>query len=133
MIVMIESVGNLVLTLILVTKFGIIGVAVGTAIPMILAKIFLQPYVVCKSIQLSPKLFLDEIFSLIFFVIIFYAGIFSLIHFIIKVQSLSYMLIGLHILIQLSIFSTIIYSLLTQREKGIVHSMLYINRRLKFL
>lgn len=132
MIVIIESLSNLVLTLILVRKFGIIGVAIGTAIPMILTKIFLQPYIVCKSIKLSLKVFLDEMFSLIFFLIIFYASIFFIIHFIVKMQSLSYMLIGLHILIQLSIFSLIIYFLLTQKEKGIVLSLLYINRRFKF-
>lgn len=47
-----EGIGNLVLSIILAKKFGIYGVALGTAIPMFIAKTFFQPLYVCKIIQL---------------------------------------------------------------------------------
>jgi O-antigen/teichoic acid export membrane protein len=50
----IEGVSNLVLSIILVRRFGIFGVALGTAIPMLVIKIFVQPFYVCKVIGIRP-------------------------------------------------------------------------------
>ena len=44
---LIEGISNLILSLILVRKFGLIGVAVGTAIPMIIVKLFIVRFL-CK-------------------------------------------------------------------------------------
>ena len=49
----VEGVTNLILSLILVRKFGLMGVALGTAIPMIIIKLFVQPVYTCKAIKLS--------------------------------------------------------------------------------
>jgi O-antigen/teichoic acid export membrane protein len=49
----IEGVANLILSLILVQRFGMMGVALGTAIPMVVIKLFIQPVYVCKSIGLN--------------------------------------------------------------------------------
>jgi O-antigen/teichoic acid export membrane protein len=129
-IVMIESASNLILTLILVTKFGIVGVAMGTAIPMILTKIFLQPYIVCKSIRLPFKVFLDEMFCLMFSLILFYTGTYSIIHFIVKVKSMSYIYILLQLLLQLLVFLFIIFFVLKPREKEMVLSVFDLNKKL---
>lgn len=51
----IEGISNLILSLILVRKFGLIGVAVGTAIPMIIVKLFIQPVYVCRFINLNLR------------------------------------------------------------------------------
>ncbi|MFA5090341.1 MAG: oligosaccharide flippase family protein [Candidatus Omnitrophota bacterium] len=59
----IEGVANLILSLILVRKFGLMGVALGTAIPMIIVKIFIQPIYTCKIIQLSVKDYYLQIFG----------------------------------------------------------------------
>ncbi len=56
-----EGVANLVLSLILVKKFGIFGVAMGTAIPMVITKLFVQPIYTCKFIGLKVNKYYTEI------------------------------------------------------------------------
>lgn len=51
----IEGIANLILSLLLVKKFGIIGVALGTAIPMIITKLFIQPIYTCLIIKLDIR------------------------------------------------------------------------------
>ena len=48
-----EAVANITLSIILVKHFGIIGVAIGTAIPMVIVKCFVMPYYVSKVIELN--------------------------------------------------------------------------------
>ena len=43
-----EGVVNIILSLILVQKYGIVGVAIGTFIPLLVTKICIQPIFVCK-------------------------------------------------------------------------------------
>lgn len=50
---LIEGIANLVLSILLVTKYGIIGVALGTAIPMLIIKIVLQPIYVSRIMRIS--------------------------------------------------------------------------------
>ncbi len=49
----VEGVANFILSLILVRKFGIMGVALGTAIPMVVIKFFVQPVYTCRAIRLN--------------------------------------------------------------------------------
>lgn len=51
----IEGIVNLILSLILVKKFGLMGVALGTAIPMVIIKLFIQPVYTCKIIKLDIR------------------------------------------------------------------------------
>ncbi len=44
-----EGIANLALSLILVKPFGIVGVALGTAIPMLVIKLFVQPLYACQT------------------------------------------------------------------------------------
>jgi O-antigen/teichoic acid export membrane protein len=53
----IEGIVNLVLSIVLVKKYGLYGVALGTAIPMIVVKLFVQPVYTCHVIGLSWKKF----------------------------------------------------------------------------
>lgn len=58
-----EGIANLILSLILVRYYGIYGVALGTAIPLIIAKLFFQPFYVCQVIDLTWKeYFIDALF-----------------------------------------------------------------------
>jgi len=59
---LVEGVANLILSFILVQKFGLKGVALGTAIPMILIKIFCQPIYVCNVLHLSVSGFYRDIY-----------------------------------------------------------------------
>lgn len=49
----IEALANLVLSLVMVQHYGILGVAIGTAVPMIISKLLLQPYLFCKLVALT--------------------------------------------------------------------------------
>jgi len=48
-----EGITNLILSLILVRKYGLMGVALGTAIPLLIIKLFIQPVYTCKIIKLN--------------------------------------------------------------------------------
>ncbi len=61
-ITIIEAIANLIISIILVSKYGILGVALGTAIPMIIIKLFIQPIYVSKIINISV---LDYVKSII--------------------------------------------------------------------
>lgn len=43
-----EGVANLLLSLLLVTRYGMLGVALGTMIPMVITKLIIQPIQVCR-------------------------------------------------------------------------------------
>lgn len=49
----IEAIANLVLSILLVSEYGIVGVALGTAIPMMIVKLFIQPIYVSKIIDIT--------------------------------------------------------------------------------
>ncbi len=48
-----EGVANLILSLLLVHRYGLFGVALGTMIPMIATKVFIQPWYACKAADIS--------------------------------------------------------------------------------
>ena len=60
-IVIAEAIINLVLSLLLVKKFGMLGVALGTAIPMLISKLFILPLYTCKCLQLPLKDYLKPV------------------------------------------------------------------------
>lgn len=55
-----EGVANLVCSIILVHRMGMIGVAVGTIIPTIFTSILFWPYYLCKLLEVSPFTFIRE-------------------------------------------------------------------------
>lgn len=58
-----EGLLNLVLSLILVRYYGVYGVALGTAIEMLIFKLFIQPVFTCRAIKLSLfKYYFETIF-----------------------------------------------------------------------
>lgn len=74
----IEASVSIILSIILVTKFGLYGIAWGVGIPLLLMKLFVQPIYTCKVIELSINKFYSEtmvpvvIKSLGFFIIFRY-------------------------------------------------------------
>jgi O-antigen/teichoic acid export membrane protein len=52
---LIEGLANAGLSIYLARKYGMIGVAVGTAVPMIIMKLFIQPFYVCRNVGLTLK------------------------------------------------------------------------------
>lgn len=59
----IEGVANLVLSIVLIYLYGLIGVALGTAIPIVLSRVFVLPLYVSKCIGLPIKKYYLNIFS----------------------------------------------------------------------
>lgn len=49
-----EGIANLVLSILLARSYGIFGVALGTAIPLVFTKLFLQPVYVCRIARIKP-------------------------------------------------------------------------------
>jgi O-antigen/teichoic acid export membrane protein len=56
-----EGVTNLVMSIVLVPSYGLIGVAVGTLVPAVLFQGVLQPYFVCRSLQISLNRYCQEV------------------------------------------------------------------------
>ncbi len=75
-ICLVDGLLNLILTLILVGKMGLIGVALGTAIPLALTKGIVQPIYICRVIKIPILLYLRKCF-LIPFCTVF---VFTLLH-----------------------------------------------------
>ncbi len=52
-ITLLEGICNVLLTLLLITQWGLLGVAIGTCIPMIISKGFVQPWLLARLHKLS--------------------------------------------------------------------------------
>ncbi len=73
-----EAVANLSISIVLVIKFGIIGAALGTAIPMMVTKLIIQPVLVSRTVGLPlGSYYKPLIFPLITGVVITGAGVFG--------------------------------------------------------
>lgn len=72
----IEGIANVGLSLLLVKKYGIIGVALGTTIPMLVMKIFIQPVYICKILKIDLKnyykMLLNNIIKPLVFLTLYY-------------------------------------------------------------
>ena len=58
-----EGVANLVLSIVLVRRYGLMGVALGTAIPMVIIKLFVQPVYTCRIIKLDIRKYYFEVLA----------------------------------------------------------------------
>lgn len=58
-----EGLANLGLSILLVQKYGMIGVAFGTMIPMLITNLFIIPVYACRAVALSTFYFLKESFA----------------------------------------------------------------------
>ena len=55
-----EGVANLILSVILARRYGLIGIALGTTIPMLVVQIFVQPWYTLRASGISPRRYLRE-------------------------------------------------------------------------
>lgn len=111
-----EGLLNLMLSLILVKFYGIYGVAIATAISMIIFKLFIQPYFVCKSINLSLKHYINNILSTTLKTLIPLFTYFFIFRLFLKNQ---YFFIFIGFLIQIIIFIPIVlFFILDKKERS---------------
>jgi O-antigen/teichoic acid export membrane protein len=66
----VEGIINVVLSVLLVQKFGILGVALGTMIPMAIIKIFIQPVYVCRVASMEYTDYIKECGKTLLFAIL---------------------------------------------------------------
>ncbi len=57
-----EGVLNLALSILLVRRYGIYGVALGTAIPMLIVKLFIQPVYICREVGIPITKYVAGLF-----------------------------------------------------------------------
>lgn len=58
-----EGLANLALSLILIQPLGLIGVAIGTVVPMVVVRLFVIPWFACRRTGLSYRGFLGEVWT----------------------------------------------------------------------
>ena len=109
-----EGVANLVLSLVLVRTYGIYGVAMGTLIPMVLSKILLQPYFVCRAIGLNLHEYLTFLLVTCVKCLVPLVGFYIVIASLLKPQ---YTTIGALFAIQIVCFAGIFYLFILSREE----------------
>jgi O-antigen/teichoic acid export membrane protein len=56
-----EGLANLCLSILLARKYGILGVALGTMIPMVLSKLVVQPVYVCRVVELDYRTYIGKV------------------------------------------------------------------------
>jgi O-antigen/teichoic acid export membrane protein len=103
----IEGLANLTLSVILVKRYGIFGVALGTAIPMLVMKTVVQPIYVCKVIGISFK---EYYFGLMAPIIAISAGILVGFWLIVRAGIVpNYLNIISLIILEIIVFAAIVY------------------------
>ena len=63
-VTLVEGVSNLILSILLVRPYGIIGEAVGTAIPLTCTMVFFLPMHLCRKLGIGIRIFLREAYTL---------------------------------------------------------------------
>lgn len=110
-----EGVSNLLLSIILVKYYGIYGVALGTAIPMIITKVFIQPVYVCNILNMKYKKYYIGLMAPILINSIAILGIYWLI--IKQTIHPNYPNIAFLVGIEMILFTIIVYSIGFNKEE----------------
>src|SRR5690606_21156386 len=59
-----DGIANLSLSLLLVGPYGMIGVSIGTLVPMLITKLIIQPVYVCRVLGIQFWTYYREVFGL---------------------------------------------------------------------
>lgn len=111
----IEGLANLTLSVILVQKYGVYGVALGTAIPMLIMKTVVQPVYVCRVIGITFK---EYYFGLMTPIVIISAGILAGFWLMVKPGIVpNYLNIISLIILEIIIFTAIVYMVGFNKEE----------------
>lgn len=66
----IEAVFNLIISIILIQYIGFVGVALGTAIPLIISKVYFQPKYTCKQLNISFSEYFRQLLPIILYALV---------------------------------------------------------------
>ena len=110
----IEGLANFILSIILVKNYGIVGVALGTAIPMLIVKIFIQPIYISYVLKIKILEYVAP-FSAPFLAFILCASVFKVFVHVNEIQFESWVSMVLSIIVT-GIIYTITTSIVMNRE-----------------
>lgn len=114
---------NLVLSLILIRYYGILGVAIGTAIPLVISRLFVLPFYVCKQIELPIKQYFLNMASTVFFTLSYLGLFYALTRNILIVPQYSSLMIAAISAMPLYLLCILFISF-TKSERALIMAML---------
>jgi len=125
-----EGVSNVILSLLLVNEYGLIGIAIGTAVPMIIARMIILPIYATMFINLSIKQYAIKLFSIQAVLITLQIPIFLLDQTTVIHNFTQLIFVGL---LSYSVYGIIaINMILTTDEKEILHAKLPFAKKIIF-
>lgn len=75
-----EGILNLIVSLLLVRKYGLMGVVLGTAIPIFILRIFVQPWIICRCISYPLHTYVKKSIFGVLFVSLPFVSMYYLFH-----------------------------------------------------
>ena len=130
----VEAVANLLLTLLLVKPLGILGVALGTAIPMTIVKLAVQPLVICRQLGLAFSCYSRQLLLPMGVLALFYGANYALLHKVLAPSHMSYLQMAGWLTGELVLYIPFAFFLvLNDEERGILRLLLHrIIKRIRF-
>lgn len=123
----VEGLCILSLSFILIPKFGLIGAASAVSIPMSITRLFIQPYLSCKFIDLKLKYFLKRLAPLLIFIFAFFSLSYYIFYHFSLLDYLSYIqIIVFALILAVPFFMFIFLCLFTKDEKKYI-KIIYIH------
>lgn len=74
----VEASANFILSIILIKHYGLVGAAIGTAVPLVIARLFIIPFYVGKCIDLKMSAYYYNLFVISFFTVTYMTVFFIL-------------------------------------------------------
>ena len=118
-----EGVINLGLSIILINYYGIMGVALGTAIPLIISRLIILPLYVCQCVELPVKKYFFNISSTVLYTITYLGLFYLLTKNMLNIPQYSTIIIVSVTALPLYILS-ILYVSFNKSERALIRSML---------
>ncbi len=124
----VEGIASLILLILLVSKFGIVGAALGTAIPALLAKLISQPIYCCRVIRMNWFNYMERVFLRPFLIAAFLAILFQGNNILFSAKS--YLQLIVKALIVLSLYTVLAYVFcFDSKNRRIISDTVLLRRR----
>lgn len=115
-----EALVNLIMSVALAKKFGIEGVALGTAIPLIVTNLFIVPFYTCKVLKLNYYKYLNKSHSRL----LLFTSVLGIMYFYMPIKVFSYFQLIAYSLIVLSLYGAYsFYIVLDQSHRSKIVSI----------
>ena len=121
---------NVLISIIFIHIYGLIGVALGMAIPLVILKVFIQPFYICRQIGISPRFYYTKIIG-VGFVINSLAIVIPWLIFFSKFETDNFISLFFLIVLQTIIALMIVYLFVFDSyEKSVINQLFYQNEKI---